>query len=50
MSNYLLYVGVPIEIEAEDEEEAIRLARHTVYNNLSNYDIYDFGVEIIEED
>jgi hypothetical protein len=50
MGNYLMYVGVPVQIEAEDEKQAISLARHTVFNNLSNYDIYDFGVEMIVDD
>lgn len=49
MSKYLMYVGTPIEIDAEDMDEAIRLARHTVYHNLSKYEMYDLGVELIEE-
>ena len=49
MTKYLMYVGIPIEVEAEDIEMAMRSARFAVYNNLGNYAVYDLGVEMIEE-
>ena len=49
MAKYLTYVGVGVEVEADTEEQAIRLARETMFAEISTYKLTDLGVEIIEE-
>lgn len=49
MTKYLAYVGVAVEVDATSEEEAIRKARQTMFDEIETYKLTDLGVEIIEE-
>ena len=49
MTKYLVHVSVPVEIDAEDENQALLLARHTVFQEIETYKVDDLSAEIVEE-
>jgi hypothetical protein len=49
MTKYLMYVGIPIEVEAEDEDSAYAMARKQFFPDVVSYTTDELSVELVEE-
>jgi hypothetical protein len=49
MTKYLMHVGIPIEVEAEDEDTAYAIARKQFFPDVLTYTNDELSVELVEE-
>ena len=49
MTKYVMYVGIPIEVETDDEDTAYAMARKQFFPEVLSYTEEELTVEFIEE-